>query len=96
MSPQVNAFDSGIWARLERLIRDYAKHYGEAYVITGSVRQDPIEWLPSGHPTFARIIPQTRRRACQYSSDESLPNTSCDTDAVLGVASAGPKLSFSS
>ena len=30
MSPQVNAFDSGIWARLERLVRDYAKHYGEA------------------------------------------------------------------
>jgi DNA/RNA endonuclease G (NUC1) len=48
MSPQLNAFNGGIWARLERLVRDYAKHYGEVYVITGSVLQEPIQWLPPG------------------------------------------------
>lgn len=29
-------------------MRDYAKHYGEMYVITGSVLQALIQWLPSG------------------------------------------------
>ena len=29
-------------------MRDYAKHYGEVYVVTGSVLQQPVRWLPSG------------------------------------------------
>jgi endonuclease G len=48
MSPQVNAFNGGIWSRLERLVRDYAKQYNTVYVITGSVLQEPIQRLPSG------------------------------------------------
>jgi DNA/RNA endonuclease G (NUC1) len=48
MAPQINAFNGGIWSRLERLVRTYAKQYGTVYVITGSVFQEPIEWLPSG------------------------------------------------
>ena len=48
MSPQVNAFNGGIWSRLERLVRDYAKQYDPVYVITGSVLQEPIQRLPSG------------------------------------------------
>jgi endonuclease G len=48
MSPQVNAFNGGIWSRLERLVRDYAKRYNAVYVITGSVLQEPIQQLPSG------------------------------------------------
>jgi DNA/RNA endonuclease G (NUC1) len=47
MSPQVNAFNGGIWSRLERLVREYAKQYGAVYVITGSVLQEPIQHLPS-------------------------------------------------
>ncbi len=48
MAPQLSAFNGGIWARLERLVRDYATHYGEVYVITGSVLQEPLQRLPSG------------------------------------------------
>jgi endonuclease G len=48
MSPQVNAFNGGIWSRLERLVRDYAKQYDAVYVITGSVLQEPVQHLPSG------------------------------------------------
>lgn len=48
MSPQVNAFNRGIWSRLERLVRDYAKQYDAVYVITGSVLQEPTQRLPSG------------------------------------------------
>ena len=48
MSPQVNAFNGGIWSRLERLVRDYAKQYSAVYVITGSVLQEPTQHLPSG------------------------------------------------
>jgi len=48
MSPQVNAFNGGIWSRLERLVRDYAKRYDTVYVITGSVLQEPIQRLPAG------------------------------------------------
>lgn len=48
MAPQISAFNGGIWARLERLARGYAKHYGEVFVITGSVLQQPVQWLPSG------------------------------------------------
>jgi len=52
MSPQVNAFNGGIWSRLERLVRDYAKQYDTVYVITGSVLQDPSQRLPSGRVTI--------------------------------------------
>lgn len=48
MAPQIPAFNSRIWARLERLARDYAKHHGEVYVITGSMLQEPLQRLPSG------------------------------------------------
>jgi DNA/RNA endonuclease G (NUC1) len=48
MAPQINAFNGGIWSRLERLVRDYAKQYGAVHVITGSVLQEPLQRLPSG------------------------------------------------
>jgi len=35
MAPQVNAFNGGIWSRLERLVRTYAKQYGAVQVLTG-------------------------------------------------------------
>lgn len=47
MTPQFPIFNGGIWARLERLVRDYARQYGEVYVITGSVLQEPLRRLPS-------------------------------------------------
>lgn len=48
MAPQLSAFNGGIWSRLERLVRTYAKQYGTVYVLTGSVLQEPIDRLPSG------------------------------------------------
>ncbi len=48
MSPRINAFNGGIRSRLERLVREYAKQYGEVYVITGSVLQEPLQRLTSG------------------------------------------------
>jgi len=63
MSPQVNAFNGGIWSRLERLVRDYATHYETVYVITGSVIQEPIQHLPSGRVAipsrFYKVIVRT-------------------------------------
>ena len=63
MSPQVNAFNGGIWSRLERLVRDYAKQYDPVYVITGSVLQEPIQRLPSGRVAipsrFYKVIVRT-------------------------------------
>jgi DNA/RNA endonuclease G (NUC1) len=47
MTPQFPVFNGGIWARFERLVRDYARRYGEVYVITGSVLQEPLRRLPS-------------------------------------------------
>ena len=47
MTPQFPFFNGGIWARLERLVRDYARQYGEVYVITGSILQEPLWRLPS-------------------------------------------------
>ncbi len=60
MTPQIGPFNGGIWARLERLVREYAVLYGEVYVITGSILEDPALRLPSGRvaiPTrFYKIV----------------------------------------
>jgi len=37
MSPQLPAFNRGIWKELESLVRTYAKKYGKIYVVTGGV-----------------------------------------------------------
>ena len=60
MAPQIGPFNGGIWARLERLVREYAVAYGEVYVITGTILEDPSLRLPSGRvsiPTrFYKIV----------------------------------------
>jgi endonuclease G len=48
MAPQIGAFNGGIWSRLERLVREYAVTYGEVFVLTGSILEDPSHRLPSG------------------------------------------------
>ncbi|MEO6759268.1 MAG: DNA/RNA non-specific endonuclease, partial [Saprospiraceae bacterium] len=37
MSPQVPAFNMGIWRELEELTRDWARQFGHLYVVTGPV-----------------------------------------------------------
>ena len=60
MAPQIGAFNGGIWSRLERLMREYAVSYGEVFVFTGSILEDPSPRLPSGRvaiPTrFYKIV----------------------------------------
>ena len=37
MSPQLRAFNGGIWRELEENTRDWARHFGHLYVVTGPV-----------------------------------------------------------
>lgn len=44
VSPQVNAMNAGIWHQTEELVRDWARHYGKLYVVTGpSLKPMPLE-----------------------------------------------------
>ena len=42
ISPQKNAFNSGIWNRLEQQVRRWCKRYGTLYVITGGVLEEHL------------------------------------------------------
>jgi len=53
MTPQASVLNEGIWAWLEKLVRDYAKTHGEVVVVTGSVLQAPIRTVPSGNLAIA-------------------------------------------
>jgi len=37
MSPQIHAFNNGIWKKLEKQVRDWAEQYDTIYVVTGPV-----------------------------------------------------------
>ncbi len=41
MSPQVPAFNMGIWRELEELTRDWARKFGHLYVVTGPILTQP-------------------------------------------------------
>ncbi|HQL69384.1 MAG TPA: DNA/RNA non-specific endonuclease [Bacteroidales bacterium] len=45
MSPQIHAFNNGIWKKLEKQVRDWAEQYDTIYVVTGPV-------LTPGLPTI--------------------------------------------
>ncbi|MEM9141874.1 MAG: DNA/RNA non-specific endonuclease [Bacteroidota bacterium] len=42
ISPQDRNFNAGIWNRLENQVRQWAKRYGELYVITGGVLEEGL------------------------------------------------------
>jgi endonuclease G len=42
MSPQVSRFNSGIWAKLENLVRAWAKNLGGLWVATGPILKDGL------------------------------------------------------
>jgi len=41
ISPQVPAFNMGIWRELEELTRDWARKFGQLYVVTGPILAQP-------------------------------------------------------
>ncbi|WP_343765992.1 DNA/RNA non-specific endonuclease [Gangjinia marincola] len=45
ISPQLNAFNAGIWNRLEQKVRYWAKSYDGVYVITGGVLENDLEQI---------------------------------------------------
>jgi hypothetical protein len=74
MTPQASLLNEGVWAWLEKLVRDYAQTYGKVVVLTGSVLQPPIRTVPSGNmglPTsdgtpeaLTIVLPNLQRGAC--------------------------------
>lgn len=42
ISPQENAFNGGIWNRLEQKVRYWSKAYGSVFVVTGGVLEDGL------------------------------------------------------
>ena len=42
MSPQVPAFNRGIWKKLEEKVRDWAIEYDSLYIVTGGVLTDDL------------------------------------------------------
>jgi len=54
MSPQVPAFNRGVWKRLEELVRYWSSAYDSIYVVTGPVLTDGLPTI--GHDNVA--VPQ--------------------------------------
>ncbi len=52
MSPQVPAFNTGIWSKLEKQVRDWAVDYDSIYVVTGPVLTNK---LPSIGPNEVAV-----------------------------------------
>ena len=59
MTPQVPAFNRGIWKQLEDRIRVWAEEYDSLYVITGPIMDSSMEKLPACGGGVAVSIPQT-------------------------------------
>lgn len=49
VSPQVPAFNRGIWKRLEDNVRKYAQNLGKVYVVTGPVLSDDLPSIGESH-----------------------------------------------
>ena len=49
MSPQVPSFNRGIWAKLEDLVRIWAKEYDTLYIVTWAVLQDGLPTIGQKH-----------------------------------------------
>ncbi len=45
ISPQIPAFNRGIWKNLESSVRNYAKNLNEIYVVTGPVLTDGLNYI---------------------------------------------------
>ena len=45
ISPQSRDFNKGIWRELEELTRNWAKKFGDLYIVTGPVLEDPKGYI---------------------------------------------------
>ena len=43
ISPQDREFNAGVWNRLEILVRQWAKRYGDLFIVTGGVLEDGLD-----------------------------------------------------
>jgi endonuclease G, mitochondrial len=51
ISPQLRAFNAGIWRELEELCRDWGRKFGQVYVVTGPV----LTLEPKGQIGFSKV-----------------------------------------
>jgi DNA/RNA endonuclease G (NUC1) len=82
--------------RLEGLVRDYAKTYGEVIVLTGSIVQPPVRTVPSGNvaiPTrYYKILLRTTSDGTLEALTIVLPNLQRGLPLPPGSFLSGPKL----
>ncbi len=64
MSPQLPAFNTGIWSKLERQVRDWAVAYDSIFVVTGPVLTDG---LPAIGPNEVAVPQQYYKVIMHYS-----------------------------
>jgi len=78
MAPQTPSLNRGLWRWLEERVRDYARKYGEIYVMTGSVIEDPGRTLPSGRvripSRFYKVLLRTKPDGSRDALGIVLPN----------------------
>ena len=58
ISPQVPAFNQGIWQKLETKVRSWAKRYGSVWVVTGPVLEKPSYEYKQIGSTNSIAVPQ--------------------------------------
>ncbi|MDD2799207.1 MAG: DNA/RNA non-specific endonuclease [Bacteroidales bacterium] len=68
MSPQVAAFNRGIWKQLEEKVRDWAVAYRSIYVVTGPVLQNGLPYIGVNHVSVPRLYFKV---ILDYTTDEA-------------------------
>lgn len=93
MTPQASLLNEGIWAWLEKLVRDYAQTYGEVIVLTGSVLQLPDRTVPSGNVVIPRryykVILRDDERRHPGGSDDRAAESPAGLAAPAGIIPLG-------
>ncbi len=56
ISPQIPAFNRGVWKRLEVLMREWAKVYNKVYIVTGPVLTDSLGVVGQNQVTVPRYF----------------------------------------
>lgn len=93
MSPQVPAFNMGVWRELEELTRDWARRFEQIYVVTGPVLTEPalakIGFSKVSVPAafYKVLLAPNQQRAIAFilpneRSDAPVMDFACSIDAV--------------
>jgi endonuclease G len=78
ISPQTHSFNAGIWERLEKRMRGWAKRDGSLYLVTGPVlKEKPSEtiglnqvWVPNNYYKVALAYKKNRWHALAFVMDQ--------------------------